>query len=245
MAVILSPDQQEWVLAELGALLQILGEGPFVEGVIWLPIGDHFPLPYEADHAHLATFATQIAEHAGLADYRLRMEVVGADQYAITGGGGRCRRSRAPARFGGIRGQTVTFLADEQLPATDDGLVAGIAHEVAHGFRAIHDLKHRNYDLEECLTDITEFYLGFGVFSLNESYTTLEEGPNRLSPWAKSFLLAAQIVARRMTCWQTYRLLRHVHSMARRDVRRGLALLRPADDLWKRLRPPIPQFELS
>lgn len=245
MAVLLSPDQQDWVLAELGVLLQLLGDGTFVRGPILLPIGDHFPIPWAPDHTHLATFANQVAHHAGLSDHRIRLEITDGQRYAITGGGARCRRPASAARFGGVRGKTITFLATEHIPASEEGVVAGLAHEVAHGFRAIHGLRHPNHDLEECLTDITEIYLGFGVFSVNEAYATLDEGPDRLSPWAKSYLLAAQIIARRMSCWQTWTLLRHVHTMARKDVKRGLAALRPSADLWKTLRPAPPQIELS
>ncbi len=197
------------------------------------------------DHAHLQSFASRVATQACLADYRVKVEVTDSKRYTITGGGGRCRRSLAPASFGGVSGKTVTFLASEQVPLAEDGVVASLAHEAAHAYRAIHGLRHRDHNLEECLTDITEFYLGFGVFSVNEAYSTLEEGSDRLSPWGRSYLLAAQIVARRMSCWQAFRLLRHVHTMARRDVKRAMALLRPSDELWKKLNPEIPEFDIS
>ena len=135
-----------------------------------------------------------------------------------------------------------------------------MAHEVAHAYRTVHGLRVSDPKVEEMLTDLTTVYLGFGVFTVNNTYRyrtfTQENGAQLysgsstssagyLSAQAMSFLFAAQILYRGLSCWQTYRLLRWLEPNQRGYVKAALRELRPADILRRRLLPEPPFLAIN
>ena len=114
----------------------------------------------------------------------------------------------AAAWFAGIRGGTCLFGAEAGKLTDPLGLVAAMAHEVAHAFRRSHRLEHREHDLEERLTDVTTVYLGFGVLTTAASARTItahhdnlgssygHQRQGYLAPHEMAFLLASQLQLR-------------------------------------------------
>jgi hypothetical protein len=157
-----------------------------------------------------------------------------------------------------VQGNRIRFgCSDRQLEEAGEGLVGVMAHEVAHAYRAFHGLVHHDRDVEEHLTDLTTVYLGFGIFTVNNtfrsrSYThgTLGSGHSMsqagyLSPEAMSYLFAVQILCRGLTCWQTTKVLRWLEPRQRGHVKAALRDLRPSESVWATLRPDLPPIALG
>lgn len=252
-------DVRDWLLDALGELVFLQGEAPFVSGRLRLPTDEDFPDPWTGDLASLKRLSLRMLDYCGMEGFEVRLERFEGDkqlQFSSTGEAS-FRHEGAAAWFAGIQGKTVRFgCSDHQLAEAGEGLVGVMAHEVAHAYRAAHGLMVGDRDLEERLTDLTTVYLGFGVFTLNNTYRFrsythggLGSGysisrAGYLSPESMAYLFAAQILCRELSCWQTWRLLRWLEPRQRSHVKVALRQLRPSDAVWKRLRPALPEVPL-
>jgi hypothetical protein len=255
-----SPEEQEWLLDSLAHLLFVQGEHPFVGGPLRYPTEADFPDPWNGDLASLKRLSLRILGYAGMEGFDVRLERFEGErhqQFSATGDV-TYRHEGAAAWFAGIDRKTVRFgCSDHQLEEAGEGLVGVMAHEVAHAYRAAHGLVVDDHDLEEHLTDLTTVYLGFGIFTVNNtyrfrSYTHGDLGSGYstsragyLSAQAMSYLFAAQILCRELSCWEAWQLLRWIEPRQRGHVKAALRALRPAGDLWARLRPALPQIALG
>lgn len=250
---------QQWILDELAYLVAKQGEEPFVSGRLWLPRESDFPDPWEADLRSLERLLKRLLGYVGLPDVGVSVEAFEGDasvDHVGLDGMAQHRHHGAAAWFGGLDGRVARFgCAERQLSEAGEGLVGVLAHEVAHAWRHVHGLVRDDRDEEECLTDLTTIYLGFGVFTVNNTHRyrtgTLTRGAQLysqsshssagyLSPEAMSFAFAANLLARRLTCMQTWRTLRWLEPNQRGYTRTALRHLAPADQLWQRIGPHEP-----
>ncbi len=255
-----SPEVREWLLESLSHLLLMQGEQPFVAGPLRYPTDADFPDPWQGDLASLKRLSLRILGYCGLDGFTVTLEEFASDkqqQFNATGEA-TYRHQGAAAWFAGVDGKRIRFgCSDHQLSEAGEGLVGVMAHEVAHAYRAVHGLVVEDHDLEERLTDLTTVYLGFGIFTVNNTYrfrsythgdlgsgySTSQAG--YLSAEAMSYLFAAQILCRELSCWETWTLLRWLETRQRGHVKTALRDLRPAEALWERLRPELPQIALG
>lgn len=258
----LPPDAaQAWVVDELGYLIDRCGRDRFVQAPLRLPTEADFPDPWQGDMASLEALLQRLLGYADLGGLRLQVERFAGERsvdHVDARGEAVYRHHGAAAWFGGLdrrygSADTARFGCEERLlDEAGEALVGVLAHEVAHAFRHAHGLVRDAREEEEQLTDLTTIYLGFGVFTVNNThrYRTGMTGDmassqqwsraGYLSPETMSFALGAQLVARELSCWQAWRLLRWLEPNQRGYTRAALASLRPADVLWNRLVPPEP-----
>ena len=211
---LITPERREWLLDQLGELIGRCGSDRFIAG---LPRADaaYFPDPWEPSLRGLRVLTRRLMTYAGLGHLEVETGVFGDPTPApiVPGGVGAVsqRHQGAAAWFLGIEGETCRFGVEVRMLDDPMKLVAGLGHEVAHAFRAWHGLVQPERRREEELTDLTTIYLGFGLFTVNASYTYRASGEQigimarteyshstlgYLSPQEMSFLLAAQISAR-------------------------------------------------
>jgi len=258
----LPPDAvQAWVVDELGHLIARCGRDRFLHAPLRLPTEADFPDPWQGDVASLDALLQRLLGYAGLEGLTLRLRRFAGDRsidHVDAEGQAVYRHEGAAAWFGGLdRGFSGAHVAhfgceERLLGEAGEALVGVLAHEVAHAFRHAHGLVRDGRDEEEQLTDLTTIYLGFGVFTVNNThrYRTTSTGDlsatrawsraGYLSPETMSFALGAQLVARELSCWQTWRLMRWLEPNQRGYTRAALRALRPAETLWQRLEPPEP-----
>ncbi len=253
------PPVQQWVLDELAVLIANQGEEPFVSGRLWLPRGEDFPDRWDADVPSLERLLKRLLGYVGLSDVAVSVAPFRGDasvDHVTPEGEAQYRHHGAAAWFGGLNGKTAYFgCAERQLAEAGEALVGVLAHEVAHAYRHVHGLVRSDRDEEEWLTDLTTIYLGFGIFTVNNTDRyrtgTLHRGARiysqashsragYLSPEATSFAFAANLLARRTTCLQTWRTLRWLEPNQRGHTRAALRHLAPADRLWQRIGPHEP-----
>ncbi len=205
MALPLTDEEQDLLLASLAELVAARGPAPLLAGPIE-PTESFFPDRYTPTAEGARVVAERLLGYAGLASYRAVMEV--GDGSEVTGPDGQ----PAAAWFRGVEGFRCFFGVDQAKLGEPELLVASLAHEVAHAFRHVHDLRDGGALEEEPATDATTVFLGFGVLTTNAAFryrTTPVDGNSQrghwirqhslgyLPPQAMAFLLAAQAVARR------------------------------------------------
>ena len=162
--------------------------------------------------------AERLLGYAGLAHLRCSvrladtLETVFAGSDSTVGGSTHHTRSNgAAAWFAGIDGDTCIFGVEPGALHDPEALVAALAHEVAHAYRATRGLVDSGPLPEEPATDVTTVYLGFGILTTNASdrlrttgrmegvmtvWASSRQSLGYLPPQAFAFLLGAQAVAR-------------------------------------------------
>lgn len=196
---------REWLIDNLNRLIVRAGAGRFLSGRIVLPDDDHFPDRWEPNTEGVARITARLLAYAGMHGYQPAV-ALWRDE--------RGPNDQTAAFFLGFDGNRCLFGVDGSYFDSPDLLVGTMAHEVAHAFRAAHDLVVAERDTEELLTDLTAVYLGFGVLLANGSYeyrsyqgrrgdvgnphwSTYEHRKLGYLPYqAVSFALAAQAIAR-------------------------------------------------
>jgi len=253
------PAEQQWLLDELAYLVAKQGEEPFTSSTLWLPREADFPDRWDADVPSLERLLRRLLGYVGLADVRVTVAPIRGEtsiDHVDADGEPQLRHHGAAAWFGGMNGKTAYFgCAEHQLANAGESLVGVLAHEVAHAYRHVHGLVRDDRDEEECLTDLTTIYLGFGVFTVNNTHrfraSSVQRGARLyrqtshsragyLSPEAASFVFAANLLARRMSCLQAWRTLRWLEPNQRGYTRAALRHLAPAERLWERIGPHDP-----
>ncbi|MBX2802802.1 MAG: hypothetical protein KTR31_34290 [Myxococcales bacterium] len=239
-----TPDEQDWILEELGALVQARGPDPLVRGPIWLPTDEAFPDPWNGDVPSLERLLRRILGYVGLDHLKLlieRFEGESTVDHVSAHGEASYRHHGAAAWFGGIHRDVAHFgCAVQQLEEAGEQLVGVLAHEAAHAYRHEAGLVRDDRDEEECLTDLTTIYLGFGVFTVNNTYRYRSFAEERgaalysgyrwsqsgyLSPQMMSFAFAATLRARTLGWWPRWRLLRWLEPNQRGYTRAALRQL--------------------
>jgi hypothetical protein len=202
-------DDQEWLLRELGQLVEARGAEAFVAAPIVLPTPRFFPDPVDSPAAAADRITRRLLQYAGLHEFDVKISLFEDSEIESSGDATRCE-GIAGCFLGLADGCCHLGLNADLLPDVEK-LAAVMAHEVAHAFRAHHGLGRADRDEEELLTDVTMAYLGFGVLSVNGSYRFRKSGRlvgqtshvewstsrvGYLPPQAHSFLLGCQIAVR-------------------------------------------------
>jgi hypothetical protein len=207
-----APLAREWLAAALETLIAARGEETFLTAPLLLPDDSWFPDRWSPDASGVARLAKRLLAYAGLGELAVSIETFETErqieQVGLDGRASKWTHDGAAAWFAGIERNTCLF--GVEISKLDDplGLVAAMAHEIGHAYRAVHHLVRPERDLEERLTDVTTIYLGFGVLTTAAAarYTTRSHG-NLGSSYAHSrqgylayddmaFLLALQLAVR-------------------------------------------------
>lgn len=212
------PEQQEWLLDQLAALIAKAGTERFLEAPLIEQRDRFFPDLWEPNEEGVRRMAKRVLIHAGLEELDASVEIQDAQEHrsemvaGVGSMGSRTHSEGAAAWFMGIRRGVCLFGADSSQLENPGHLVGVMAHEVAHAWREHEKLTTRG-DEEELLTDLTTVYLGFGILTVNGAYSFRKSGEQEgimtrtqwshqragyLGPIAMSFLLAAQARARKL-----------------------------------------------
>lgn len=197
------------LIGGLGKLCRQRGWERLVAGPIFEPIGEHFPDRVKPTVGGLRRIVKRLLHYADLGELDLSVELFDGhdpDSALITPEG-----HDVAAWFAGIDDGVCRFGLDVRQALQPEHAVGVLAHEVAHAYRRFHGLEVMDRETEEQLTDLTTVYLGFGVFTTNNTYRYRshgeiegysvrhgwsEQGAGYLPPEAMSFLLAAQALLR-------------------------------------------------
>lgn len=204
MSELPDPERRVWLLDALTALVAQAGREHFVCAPIVLPTPRHFPDRYSQDRGGVRRLLRRLHRYADLDDLRPHVDLFDERPPDLHGLVRAERHEGAAGLFLGLEGDDAYYGADRNLLGDPVGLTAALAHEVAHAFRARHDLACDDLAREEPLTDLTSVYLGFGVLSASASlrhrarmrdafaseWSTQRLG--YLAPSEHCFLLAAQ-----------------------------------------------------
>jgi hypothetical protein len=201
------------LLSALRTLIARRGYGTFLKTPLVEPTPEWFPDRWEPTTAGVERLARRILALAGLERLRARVELYrNPEEIRAVDAHGRPSawgHTGAAAWFAGIHDGVCHFGAERGGLADAAHVVAAMCHEVAHAYRERHGLVIDD-DHEERRTDLTTVYLGFGVLTTNGSYRYRASSGADLSsrsshqqlgylpPESMAFLLAAQVVARRM-----------------------------------------------
>ncbi len=205
------PDGEEadYLLAGLARLIALRGAETFLAAPIVLQETKFFPDRLEARAQGVSVLLRRLLAYAELEPRRLDVEIFAQGRtpaVTITSHQG----GNVLAWFLDISQGVYRFgVRDSELNDVRS-LVGTLGHEVAHAYRAHHELQVRDRGVEEQLTDLTTVYLGFGALTLESSYQFKtghhdadgkkllyeRRGGGYLRPGQLAFLLAAQLVAR-------------------------------------------------
>ncbi len=196
-------DEREWLIRYLRKLIERAGWERFVGGPIVEPLRTWFPEKWSGSvrDAHIVT--QRLLHYADLGDLRPMF-----DSYESLEDEEGDERFDWAAYFSGIRDGRAYFGIQLAILDEPEKAAGTMAHEVAHAWRARKKLVVEEApDREELLTDVSTIYLGFGIFTTNNTDRYRSEGTIDETRWsfsrvgylpmqAMAFLLALQASAR-------------------------------------------------
>lgn len=255
LALLPSPEQRERLKDGLARVLELGGAGPFVANPIVLPTPAFFPEPIPRTVGELRRLIGTLMAYAGLDDLGVAIHLYDSSHpYRIVDDDGRewlPPHEGAAAYFAGIRDGACQFGLDLRAAGDAERVLGILAHEVAHAYRDRRGLQVKTRRTEEELTDLTTVYLGFGVLTVNASFTSRSGGwaeggrvfhrvevgrTGYLVPEDMAFLLALQVTARKLPRAEIGRLVDELAPAQQamfREARRVLSA--DAEDLAARL----------
>lgn len=193
------PEEREWLGKALRDLLDRGGRDAFLRAPVLRPSPEFFPDPWDGQLADVHRLTQRLMHQAGLG--RLAFTISGFDD-------GEDVWDRGTAGwFAGIKDGRCLFGVHVDKLKDPEAAIGVMAHEVAHAWRAHHELIDDDRDVEEILTDLTTIVLGFGVFTTNNADRYRSYGDIRATYWsvsstgylpppAMAWLLAVQAFAR-------------------------------------------------
>jgi hypothetical protein len=167
--VSLDEHERTWLLERSAELIAAAGFEGYVTAPLVLPDSRSFPEPWTADARSVRRVAMRLLGYAGL-ELGVELEVFAGErrtEFDAHGVEQVVGHEGAAAWFAGIDAGVCLFGCEADQLDDPTGVVAAMAHEVAHAFRRHHGLEVDDHDLEERLTDLTTIYLGFGVLTTN------------------------------------------------------------------------------
>jgi hypothetical protein len=226
--VVPAPAQRSRLLAAMGRLCDARGWERLVVGPIFEPVAEQFPDRFPRTVGGVRKMLKRLLAYAELSHLDVVLSLFDSnDPHDEIMEDGSLRRlpDHTAAWFAGIHDGVCRFGLDVQQACDPEHLVGVLAHEVAHAYREHHGLAFVDQEAEEQATDLTTIYLGFGIFTVNNTYRYRsmryldglegghgwsERAAGYLPPEDMSFLLAAQARCR---------------GMARRELRKLVAYL--------------------
>jgi len=217
-----SADDQVWLVDALGELLRRRGTRQFLSMPLVEPTPRFFPDPWSFSAEGLDRVVRRLMQYADLGTLEVQIGTFAHPGVSTKHDLG--ATNSVAGLFLGLESGCVYFAFNEHAPA-DAAFTAGVmAHEVAHAYRAFHQLNDdTDRDREEWLTDVTGVYLGFGVLLANNSYRYRTQGARShhswsaqrvgyLGPQAFAYLLAIQMEARGLHGPERKRLLNELEA---------------------------------
>jgi hypothetical protein len=224
MRFIPEADDQRWLLERLGELLKERGSTRFLQSPIVLPTAEFFPDVWRGDAPSVRRMLRRIMSYGGLGELGFEVELYdqGAEALHLHTEGVH-HVDDAAAWFAGLDDDGTAHFGVASYHLDDPEALPGtLCHEVAHAYRARHQLTYFDDVEDELLTDLTTVFLGFGLLTTNltHRYRRRHESPTHdsieremggyLSPVAMSFALAAQMVCRDVPLDMAKKLARHL-----------------------------------
>ncbi|HEX2060353.1 MAG TPA: hypothetical protein VHK90_06400, partial [Thermoanaerobaculia bacterium] len=221
-----NPDEQEWLIRYLRKLIERAGWEHFVRAPILEPMRTWFPEKWTGSVADAHIVMQRLMHYAGLDGVRVILaefeppEEEGDEHFDTA------------AFFSGIVDGTAHFGVKVDILDEPEKAAGTLAHEVAHAWREKHRLVVDARDREELLTDITTIYLGFGIFTTNNTDRFRTAGDIHEQRWsylrvgylpmqAMAFLLALQASARD-DLEETAKIERHLEANQARAFREAM-----------------------
>ena len=166
-------DDEAWQIATWGWLLRHLGGlADLRQGALITPTRDFFPPTDATGHARAEHVFAAVKRHAGMSEWHCRLiaqpdrpEARVGEFWALQG-----VRGRNPAGTFGAEGNEVVITYDPALLSDPVGLVATLAHELAHYLLVSMGTPPGGPEMEEFATDLTTAYLGFGLFGAASAF---------------------------------------------------------------------------
>lgn len=196
-----SVEERKWLGRYLRKLIEKMGAERFLCAPILLPSPRYFPDRWNGEVADVHRLTQRLMHHAGLGDLGFTLSGFDDGSSEIFDSG------TAGWYAGQLEGCCFFGVHADQLEDPEKA-IGVMAHEVAHAFRDHHKLMRRDArDREELLTDLTTIYLGFGVFTTNNTDRYRSSGGYGYQEWSNSaagylpppamaWLLALQAAAR-------------------------------------------------
>lgn len=236
-------EERQWLGASLRELIDRAGWEQFLRAPILRPSPHYFPDRWNGTVADVHRLTQRLMHHAGLGQYSFSLSAFEEDQDAYDRG--------TAGWFYGIEDHRCFFGVNVRQLKDPEAAVGVMAHEVAHAWRTVHELVEDDRDTEEFLTDLTTIYLGFGIFTANNTDRYRSYGDVRATYWsvssagylpppAMSWVLALQAHARNeeevgddLEPNQKQSFRAALHEMQIDDAyREQLALPNPAPEPW-------------
>lgn len=194
-----SAEERKWLGRSLRKLIERMGWERFLLAPIVLPSPKYFPDRWGGSVADVHRLTQRLMAHAGLEGLSFSLAGFEGESDAWDSG--------TAGWFAGIIDGHCYFGVHVRQLGDPEAAVGVMAHEVAHAFRTHHNLFTDSRDREELLTDLTTIYLGFGVFTTNNTDRYRSSGDfnetrwsvskaGYLPPQAMAWLLALQATVR-------------------------------------------------
>jgi Peptidase family M48 len=194
-----SVEERTWLGRYLRKLIERMGAEQFLCAAIVQPSPRYFPDPWSGTVADVHRLTQRLMSLAGLG--HLTFSLSGFDESSDSWDAG------TAGWFAGIRNGRCHFGVHVGQLRDPEAAVGVMAHEVAHAWRHHHHLVADARDLEELITDLTTIYLGFGVFTTNNTDRYRSSSDWNVTSWSISsagylpppsmaWALALQVAAR-------------------------------------------------
>ena len=212
MELVPPEEDRAWIHEHLRVLIQERGTEAFLTAKLLEPTSRTFPDRFTGDIGSAKRLLRRLLAAASMANVPFEVDEDDADEGAVLGG---FHVHDAAAWFSGLEDGVLQFGVSRATMQDEEGIVGVLCHEVAHAYRARHDLIFFDADEEELQTDLTTVFLGFGLLTadLTDQYQKRRDGVVRvrggyLSSGAMSYALAVQLVARDVSRSEVKRLAR-------------------------------------
>lgn len=199
----ITDEREDWLVFETRNLIVACGADRYLSGHLVEPSPRFFPEPWAPDLESAEATTRRLLARVDLGGH-----VANFTSYAVYDENtSDDERKTVAGWFTGLEKGVALFGINTGKLHDPEALAGVMAHEVAHAFRAHHELVHAETAVDEELTDLTSVYLGFGILTANvASRTTVERDPwtatlrrseaGYLAVDDLCFLLALQVVVR-------------------------------------------------
>ena len=219
-----------WIETRFAWLVQQLGERRLLDAQVIEPTDAFFPGAYDGTESDARMMYQRVCQWMQATPDAMRFEVVPADD--MPGATGHYDRSDANQK-------PALRVADSQI---DDpqGLVATLAHEIAHHILLGGDLLAGDESDHEWTTDLLPCVLGLGIFAANSTIRTAAGNSGTWSWWSidrrgympsycigYALAIFAWLRGEKSPAW-----VRHLRLDAREPLTKGLRYLRRTGDCY-------------
>jgi hypothetical protein len=220
-------EERDWLVSRLAELIASQGRAQFIEMPILQPTRQFFPDPWTFSHEGLDRLVRRLMQYAGLGDLDIKIGTY-VEFESLRSTPTQDEERSIAGLFMGIAEGRCLFAFNEHAPADAEYMAGVMCHEVAHAYRAHHGLvSSKSVEEEECITDVTAVYLGFGILAANNSFRYRTAGwidgalsyhswsaqsTGYLTPQAFAFLLAIQMAARDLSSAERRHILKRLET---------------------------------